>query len=102
MQDIIEELVAFRNARKWGKHHTEAELARALIIEAAELNELLLWGEEADQERYGEEVADVLIYALYLCEKRHLDPATIIHAKIEKNAIKYPVFGSPEELNWKA
>jgi len=90
LNEITQELVSFRNARKWGKHHTEAELARALIIEAAELNELLLWGEEADQERYEEEVADVLIYALYLCEKRRLDPATIIRAKIEKNAIKYP------------
>lgn len=101
MQDIIEELVAFRNARKWGKHHTEAELARALIIEAAELNELLLWGEEADQERYKEEVADVLIYALYLCEKRGIDPEQAILEKIEKNAIKYPVFGSPEETKWR-
>lgn len=102
MQNLIQKLIDFRDARGWQKHHTEPEIARSLTIEATELNRLYQWGQEADQERLEEEIADVMIYALYLCEKRGIDPIKAIHAKIEKNAIKYPVFGSPEELKWNA
>jgi NTP pyrophosphatase (non-canonical NTP hydrolase) len=91
MDKIIEELIDFKKARGWGKHHTEGELARALMIEVAELNELLLWGKKAPQERYEEEIADVLIYAINFCIIRKIDPMKAIKEKIEKNAIKYPV-----------
>jgi dCTP diphosphatase len=91
MGNILKRLVDFRNARGWHKVHIEPELARSLMIEAAELNELYQWGQEPTQERLAEEVADVLIYALYLCEARDLDPEEIIHAKIDKNGLKYPL-----------
>ena len=91
MEKIIEELIDFKKARGWGRHHTEGELARALMIEVAELNELLLWGKNAKQERYEEEIADVLIYALNFCIKRKIDPIKAIRDKIKKNALKYPI-----------
>lgn len=97
---ITKYLIKFRDDRNWGRFHTEAELARALTIEATELNRLYQWGMAANAERLKEEVADVMIYALYLCEKRGIDPEQAILEKIEKNAIKYPVMGSPEEENW--
>jgi NTP pyrophosphatase (non-canonical NTP hydrolase) len=38
----------------------------------------------------GEELADVLAYALALANVLQLDVATILHAKMAKNALKYP------------
>jgi len=90
MNNIINELIEFRNARNWQGYHAEPELARSLMIEGAELNREYQWGKSPSGERLAEEVADVMIYALYLCEKRGLDPETIIREKMVKNAVKYP------------
>lgn len=95
MEHIINELVAFKLERNWQKHHTDSELARSLMIEAAELNRLFQWPlnkrEKDHDEKVGEELADVFIYALYLCEQYGFDVEGIILDKIKKNAKKYPV-----------
>lgn len=102
MQNLIQKLIDFRDARGWKKFHTEAELARSYMTEAAELNRLYQWGHIPEDEPLKEEIADGFIYLLYKCEKRGFDPRQIILEKIEKNAIKYPAHGSPEELKWNA
>ena len=43
IQILIDELVKFRNARNWNQFHNTKDLALAISIEAAELNELFLW-----------------------------------------------------------
>ena len=43
IKDITEALVNFRNERDWEQFHNSKDLALALSIEAAELNELFLW-----------------------------------------------------------
>ena len=78
IQQIIDALVAFRDEREWQQFHDTKNLAVALSIEAAELNELFLWkdvaaSEEVDKEKIKEELADVLAYALLLAEKQGLD-----------------------------
>lgn len=89
-------LVDFREKRDWSQFHDSKNLALALSIEAAELNELYLWKtkpeeiENIDRERLAEELADVFSYALLLAERNNLDPAQIIRQKIDKNALKYP------------
>ena len=42
-QMLIDELVKFRDARQWEQFHNTKDLALALSIETAELNELFLW-----------------------------------------------------------
>ena len=91
MRKIIKQLEQFRDDRNWGKHHTPAELARALSIEAAELNAEFLWGRIPTDYEVGQEIADVMIYALNICAVMDLDPYEIIQDKIKKNAEKYPV-----------
>lgn len=91
MSDLIPRLVAFRNARDWARFHTPANLAEAVNVEAGELQELFLWGEEPTRERVAEETADVLIYCLYMCEAYGLEPEAIIREKMTMNAGKYPV-----------
>ena len=62
-------------------------------IEASELLELFLWKKEneANKERFKEELADVLIYALLLADKFDLDIHEIIEEKLIHNSQKYPV-----------
>jgi NTP pyrophosphatase (non-canonical NTP hydrolase) len=94
--EIIEKLVAFRDDRDWKQFHDTKNLATALSIEVAELNELFLWkdvaaSEDVDKERIKEELADVFAYAFLLAEKHGLDVKTIILDKIKRNGEKYPV-----------
>lgn len=95
-KDIIQELIQFRDDRDWEQFHDSKNLATAIGIEAAELNELFLWktikeSEEVDVEKIKEELADVLSFAFLLAEKHGLDPFEIVAEKIKINAEKYPV-----------
>ncbi len=98
---LIEDVLAFRNERDWAQFHTPRHLSAALAVEAAELQELLLWKSDdevqdliqssAGHEDLSDEVADVLIYALLLCDAANIDPSAAVRIKLEKNATKYPV-----------
>jgi NTP pyrophosphatase (non-canonical NTP hydrolase) len=96
IKELIDLLVRFRDERDWGQFHDSKNLALALSIEAAELNELFLWKKDSDSEqvdraRLKEELADVFAYALMLAEKNGLSVSDIVKEKILKNAEKYPV-----------
>jgi NTP pyrophosphatase (non-canonical NTP hydrolase) len=41
-------------------------------------------------ERVREEVADIVIYALHLCNRLSLDLTASIEAKMARNAVRYP------------
>lgn len=96
IQELIDALVTFRDQRDWQQFHDTKNLAVALSIETAELNELFLWkdvkdSEQVDKEKIKEELADVFAYALLLAEKQGLDVKKIVLDKIVKNEEKYPV-----------
>lgn len=90
---IIQELLKFRNERDWEQFHNSKDLALALSIEAAELNELFLWkkAEEVNVDKLKEELADVFAYSFLLAEKYNLDVKEIVLQKIKQNAEKYPI-----------
>ncbi len=95
-KEIKEALVKFRNERDWAQFHDTKNLAVALSIEAAELNELFLWkdlkeSETVDKDKIREELADVFAYAFLLAEKHNLDVKQIVFDKIKRNGEKYPV-----------
>ncbi|MGE4434017.1 MAG: MazG-like family protein [Bacteroidales bacterium] len=95
-KEIIQLLIQFRNDRDWEQFHDSKNLALALFLEAAELNELFLWKKESESDdvdicRLKEELADVLAYAFLLAEKHNLDILEIMREKIKRNAQKYPV-----------
>lgn len=95
-EEITRELLQFTEDRDWDQFHDSKNLALAISIEAAELNELFLWkkdteAESVDKERLEEELADILSYALLLAEKHNMDIYDIIHRKIQRNAEKYPI-----------
>jgi NTP pyrophosphatase (non-canonical NTP hydrolase) len=95
-QELLDLLVRFRDERDWAQFHDSKNLALALSIEAAELNELFLWkkddqAEQVDQDKLREELADVFAYAIMLAGRHGLDVSEIVKDKIAKNAKKYPV-----------
>jgi len=94
MEQALQALIRFRDERDWAQFHDSRNLALALSIEAAELNELFLWkkdGDLPDLQRLKEELADILAYALLLAHNHQLDLESIVLEKIELNARKYPV-----------
>jgi NTP pyrophosphatase (non-canonical NTP hydrolase) len=96
IKNLIQQIVKFRDERDWAQFHDSKNLATAISIEAAELNELFLWktaeeSEKVDKARLREELADILIYALLLADKHGFDTGEIILDKVRTNAIKYPV-----------
>ena len=93
---LISELEKFRDARDWKQFHTTKDLAVAISIEAAELNELFLWktveeSEKVNREKLKEEIADILAYTLMLTGKHGFDVREMVLDKIRKNSEKYPV-----------
>ena len=91
MDEIFEEIIKFQHERDWKKFHTSENLAKSISIEAAELLEHFQWGNDYDVTEVSEELADVLIYCMYMADSLDLDVKEIIFNKLEKNAIKYPV-----------
>ncbi|MDW3650871.1 MAG: nucleotide pyrophosphohydrolase [Bacteroidia bacterium] len=93
LEKLQQKLIDFRNERDWKQFHNGKDLALALSIEAAELNELFLWKDpsEVDLPKLKEELADVFAYAFLMADCYGLDVEKIVEEKIVKNGIKYPV-----------
>ena len=105
MSDTLAELqravVGFRDERDWEQFHQLKDLTLGLQIEASELAELFLWktreecldllGEEKARGRLADEMADVLIFLLYLAEESGISLDQAVRDKLVANARKYPV-----------
>ena len=93
IDEIILELLRFRNDRDWKQFHNPKDLAIALSIESNELLEQFLWKNpvNANRDRLKEELADVFAYAFLLADSLGFDVEKIVLDKIAKNAEKYPV-----------
>jgi NTP pyrophosphatase (non-canonical NTP hydrolase) len=92
LREIIKKIIDFRDKRDWKKHDSPENLAKSIIIEAAELLENFQWNEDSfDEVNVREELADVLIYSLALVHDMGYDLEEIIEDKLNKNAIKYPI-----------
>jgi NTP pyrophosphatase (non-canonical NTP hydrolase) len=103
MPDTIKELTTeirnFRDARDWQQFHGPKELAVAIAAEAGELLQHFVWQSAEQSERrvqerrdqIASEIADVSILVLELADNLGLDLAEVIRAKLQNNAIRYPV-----------
>lgn len=104
LEELRTAIVKFTQERDWDQFHNGKDLALALSIEAAELNEAFLWKEvsEVNLEKVKEELADVFNYAILIADKYNLDIRQIVLDKIKRNAEKYPVdkaYGSAKKYN---
>ena len=91
-KETIDRIRKFTEDRDWDQFHSPANLAKSLVIEAAELLECFQWDEEKyDIDHIREELADVIVYSQNLLDKLGLDVDEIVNAKMEQNERKYPV-----------
>ncbi len=91
-QETIDRIRRFTTDRDWDQFHSPENLAKSIVIEAAELLECFQWsGSEYDLQHVKEELADVMVYSQNLLDKLGLDADEIINMKMEMNEKKYPV-----------
>ena len=110
LSELRELVREFRDRREWGRFHTPKNLSMAIAVEAAELMEQFQWlaqdeawalTEDAGRLKLiGEELADILIYALSFAEALHLDLATSVVDKLARNAKKYPEGDNCSRASW--
>lgn len=114
-------LIQFRDDRNWKQFNTLKNLIISLNLESSELLELTQWKTDEDlaalksdsnfQQALSDECADVFLYLLLVAEESGIDLIKAAKAKIEKNALHYPValsygsakkyteLGTAEEIN---
>lgn len=91
-QETIERIRKFTEDRDWDQFHSPVNLAKSIVIEAAELLECFQWNDDKyDTQHVKEELADVLVYCQNLLDKLQFDADEIVNMKMEQNEAKYPV-----------
>ena len=91
-QETINRIRRFSDERDWDQFHSPANIAKSIVIEAAELLECFQWDEdEYDVQHIKEELADVIVYCRNMLDKLDLDVDEIVNMKMEQNERKYPV-----------
>ena len=91
-QETLERIRRFTADRDWDQFHSPANLAKSIVIEAAELLECFQWdSENYDIGHVKEELADVIVYCQDLLDKLGLDADEIVNSKMDRNEAKYPV-----------
>jgi len=93
LEEVVELARKFRDDRDWEQFHSPRDLAISVAIEAGELLETFQWS-GADTENVSrrdqteQELADVLIYCLYLADALGVSVADIIERKLKADAEK--------------
>ena len=91
-QETIERIRRFSDERDWDQFHSPSNLAKSIVIEAAELLECFQWDNESyDLDHVKEELADVIVYCQNMLDKLDLDVDEIVNMKMSQNEQKYPV-----------
>lgn len=88
----------FATARDWEQFHSPKNLAMALTVEAAELQECFQWLTEAQSQALTaeqltavrDEIADVQLYLIRLAGQVGVDIEQACWDKMKKNDAKYP------------
>jgi dCTP diphosphatase len=101
LEDLLKKIQAFSDERDWSQFHTAKNLIIAVSAEVGELAEVVQWKSDQEAAEYlntpegksklSEEVADVAIYLLRICQQQNLNFIDIINLKMQLNAGKYPV-----------
>lgn len=99
VEDLTARVRAFCDARDWERFHSPKNLAMALTVEAAELQEIFQWMSEDESRalsethlaRVREEVGDVMILLANLASHLGIDVVDAGVAKLAINEAKYPV-----------
>lgn len=99
LDELKARLLEFRDARDWRQFHDPKNLAEAIAVESGELLENFLWktpeqsrslpAEKLDAVK--SEMADVLIFLLYLSDVLGVDALAEAERKVALNEQRYSV-----------
>lgn len=86
----------FMTERGWDPYHTPKNVAAAIAVEAAELQEIYLWRTPDDlaedkRDQIEAEAADIAICLVNFCNRTGIDLGAAVLKKLESAARKYPV-----------
>ncbi|MGX8833735.1 nucleotide pyrophosphohydrolase [Amedibacillus sp. YH-ame6] len=92
MKNVINKIKTFNELRDWDQFHEPVNLAKSIVIEAAELLECFQWNDvDYDKTHVCEELADIMNYCVLMADKLDVDIEAIMLDKLKKNELKYPV-----------
>jgi dCTP diphosphatase len=91
VDEVDAALREFVKEREWDQFHSPENLAKSIVIEAAELLECFQWQPDPARETVAAELADVLTYCRLLAAKLDLDVDQIVLDKLSTTRAKYPV-----------
>ncbi len=91
--------IKFRDERDWKQFHNPKDMALSLVLESAELLELMQWREgdalqshlAANRSALQDELADVMFWVLAMANDFGVDLGDAFKQKLLKNAEKYPI-----------
>lgn len=84
-------LKTFRDQRGWAKFHNLKDLAISLNLEASEVLEIFQWQptdqplNDQEKKHLQDELADTMIYLIYMFDKLGIDPGDAIREKVNYN-----------------
>ena len=95
VQSIKNKIKKFVKDRDWEQYHSPKNLSMSIAIEAAELMEIFQWITEEQSFKLNkkqrleleDEVADIAVYLLNLCNVLDIDLSAAISRKMIKNKI---------------
>jgi NTP pyrophosphatase (non-canonical NTP hydrolase) len=100
MNEIVNKLRRFNADRNWDQFHSPKNLVMALMVEVAELAEIMIWKTQEEtrdlmrgleRNKVLNEIGDILIYTIILADRFNIDIEDAINRKIILNSRKYPV-----------
>ena len=101
IKEALQKVIEFRDARDWGQYHNPKDLAISLSLEAAELLEIFQWKDPGEVEavksdpgsrrRVKEELGDILIYALNICDAFGFDSSDVNSQESRWRPIVYKI-----------
>ncbi len=102
IKDIKYLIQKFCDDRDWSQFHDPKNLAEAISIEAAELQELFLWKDKKEikekmqndlgfRKKVEFELADVFTFAFTMANSINMDVTKTLKEKMEINNKKYPI-----------
>lgn len=99
IEEITKIVADFAQERDWNQFHSPKNISMALNVESSELMEMFQWLKEEESWKImntdkkvsvEDEIADVAVYLLRICDLLKIDLEEVIRKKMKKNAEKYP------------
>lgn len=95
LRALSAEVARFMDDRDWGRYHAPKNVAAALAVEAAELQQIYLWRalDDPAEDKRAEieaEAADIAICLLNFCTRAGVDLGPAVLRKLESAERKYP------------